>query len=99
MKLKKIGVLSLAYTLAIIYFLLGIISAIFTLLGKYLPNTAASIDPQILSLGPWILIIFPILYCMMGFISGAIIGFAYNYISQKTGGIVIYLSNEESKKK
>jgi hypothetical protein len=36
---------------------------------------------------------------MMGFISGAIIGFAYNYISQKTGGIVIYLSNEESKKK
>ena len=102
--LKKLGILSLAYVLAIFYGLAGILQG-FALAFQINDSTIrATMNPIIVSLldklGGWILLIAPffglIIGLIAGFISGIIIAVLYNFVAKWTGGIKIEF--EEHKK-
>jgi len=102
--LKKVGILSLAYVLAIFYGLAGILQG-FALAFQITDSTfRATMNTVLISfldkLGSWILLIAPffglIIGLIVGFISGIIVASLYNLISKLTGGVKIEF--EEHKK-
>lgn len=98
-KLKKIGVLSLAKLQAITMALVGfIIGIIFFIGGLFFGITTDSIG---IGMGFSFLsiIIFPIIYGVMGFIGGVIGALLYNLSSKWTGGIEIYLEDNTTPEK
>ncbi len=98
-RIKKVGILNLAYTVTIIYFILGIVLGIvLAILKTSNPGIASSIG-QDLSKLTYIQIIFvyPIAYAIGGFVISVIVGFLYNYISKMTGGISVMLVKDSEK--
>ena len=88
-KVKRIGVLSLAKILGILYAIFGlIVGALFALF----PLIGLSADETGLFFGTVSIIIFPILYGIMGFIGGIITAFFYNLIVGKVGGLEVELA-------
>ena len=88
-KVKRIGVLSLAKILGILYAIFGlIVGALFALF----PLIGLSADETGLFFGTASIIIFPILYGIMGFIGGIITAFFYNLIVGKVGGLEVELA-------
>lgn len=97
-KIEKIGVSSAAkiygLTLGILGFVIGIFYAILLtafsgLLGNSFPISGTS------GIGIIMVIVFPILYGIIGFIIGALGAFIYNFVASKIGGLEIELSNED----
>ena len=88
-KVKRIGVLSLAKLLGILYAIFGlIVGALFALL----PLFGFNADETGLFFGTVSIIIFPILYGIMGFIGGLITAFFYNLIAGKIGGLEVEIT-------
>ncbi len=99
-RLKKIKILSLAYVLTLIYLILGIILAIAQTIIKLNPQIASAINPNILDLAYWkIFLIYPFSYAFGGFITGIAIGFLYNIIAKKTGGVAFELIQDSKSSK
>ena len=88
-KLKRIGAISLANTLALIYIVLGLIWAIVTIIAMNVTAITIPVDPTVASLGYWIILVFPIVYAIVGWIMGAVIALLYNLVAKKTGGIAL----------
>ena len=97
-KIEKIGVSSAAkiygLTLGILGFVLGIFYAIFLsafsgLLGNSFPIAGAG------GIGIIMVIVFPIMYGIIGFIVGALGAVIYNFVASKMGGLEIQLSKED----
>ena len=95
-KIEKIDVASAAkiygLTLGILGFVIGIFYALFLsafsgLLGD-LPIAGAG------GLGLIMVIFFPIIYGVLGFIMGALGSVVYNFVASKIGGLEIQLSKE-----
>jgi len=98
-RLKKIKILSLAYVLTLIYLILGIIVSIAQILIKLNPQIASAINPNILNITYWqIFLIYPVSYAVGGFITGIAIGFLYNLIAKKTGGVAFELIQDSKTK-
>ena len=84
-RIRKIGVLSLANLMGIINFFLGlIIGIIFTLTSFLFSSSILGISTSLS------IIILPIGYGIVGFITGAIAGFLYNIAAKITKGIKLY---------
>ncbi|MBU5688635.1 MAG: hypothetical protein KQA41_00190 [Candidatus Aenigmarchaeota archaeon] len=83
-KIKKIGILSLAKIQAFYLGIFGIILSIIYFLAKIFVPEASDIYPR-----DDFLIFLPLLYALIGFISGAIWAFLYNLISKFTGGVEV----------
>ena len=91
-RLKKLNVISLAYTVTLIYFILGIILGIFVALLKTNPIVTNSVNPDLLNLSyTQIILLYPIAYAAGGFIISIIVGYVYNLVAKKTGGVAIQL--------
>lgn len=91
-KLKKINVLSLAYMVALINFIFGILIAISSLAIRSNQQMASVINPNLLSLTPLqILLIYPFSNLIGGFLMALVIGFLYNIFAPKIGGIAFDL--------
>lgn len=93
--IKNIKVMSLAYTVGLVYLFFGLILGIIIALAK--ENTALSfISNQTLAqLTLWeIILIYPVSYGVGGFIISVIIGLIYNQISKITGGISVELKKD-----
>ena len=77
------------------YFLLGAIMAIIALVGFYNPALKAGMHENTVALISYlkysILIVFPLIYAMLGFVLGVVAAFFYNIFSKLTGGIKIDL--------
>lgn len=89
--LKKIGVFSLGKILGAIYAVMGLIfGAIMTLLsfgtGSMMGNEGAAAG---MAFGVGSIIIFPIIYAIMGFIGGIITAVIFNAVAGFTGGLEI----------
>lgn len=94
--LRQIGVLSTATTLAIIYAILGLIFGLFiaglTIIASIVGSSSV---PQgggdLLAVGIgsalFVVIIYPVMLCIVGFIGGALMAFLYNLAAMLTGGI------------
>ena len=96
--LKKINVLSVAKTLAIIMgfigFLLGIFYFILDLILKSFTDIGVGLGIGFLGI-----IILPIAYAVIGFISGGLFSFLYNFVSNKFGGIKLELDYPQTQVK
>lgn len=84
-RIRNINPLQLGIVYAVLYALIGVIIGIcFALIGM----AASSMAPSgMFSFGWLSIIIFPILYGVIGFIGGLIVGFFYNLVAGWTGGI------------
>ncbi|HLJ87288.1 MAG TPA: DUF3566 domain-containing protein [Candidatus Angelobacter sp.] len=98
-KIKKVGILSVALTFAAIYACISLLVIPLVWLGIAL--TMGELGQKNLPLqgmttaGAFIATLFiPVVYAILGFIGGAIIGFVYNLVSKMTGGIEIELEPE-----
>lgn len=96
-KIEKIGVSSAAkiygLTLGALGFVIGLFYALFLsafsgLLDDFPISGAGGI-------GIIMVIVFPIIYGIMGFIFGALGAVVYNFVASKTGGLEIQLSKED----
>ncbi len=97
-KIEKIGVSSAAkiygLTLGILGFVIGIFYALFLsafsgLLGNSFPISSAG------GLGIVMVISFPIIYGILGFVIGALGSVIYNFVASKIGGLEIQLSKDD----
>jgi len=99
MILKKIGSLSAGCAVAIFSFLMGILQAVSVILQANTPASqlALQIGTEIANTiaNKWflVLILVPIAMALIGFISGVLSAWIYNYIIVKlTGGIKVELA-------
>ncbi len=92
MVLKKVGVLSVAKILAVVYAAIGVVAgfffAVFSLIGAAAGAAAREAAPFIGALfGVGAIIILPVFYGVLGFIIGLIVAAIYNVAARSFGGI------------
>ena len=87
-KITKLGILSVAKIQAIIMAIFGLIIGILIAIvsALHIPMQNAGFGPE---LGIAAIIIFPIMYAIIGFIAGALGAALYNVIANWIGGIEI----------
>ena len=99
-RIKKIGVLSLAYTVAILYFIGGVFTSLLLIIGKKYPTMMSAVGLPLSDVNYLlILVIYPFLYAIAGFLVGAVVAWIYNATVGLTKGIEVELSQEVKSKK
>jgi len=96
MILKKVGILSLGYVVAIFSFIMGIVQTIMIIIQIKTPLLASQFDSSVLEAlnENLIKVIFvtPLTALIIGFIAGILSALIYNYIVVKlTGGLKVEL--------
>ncbi len=102
MVLKRIGVLSLAQNMGVLYAAIGLIVGFFvsiaavigSMIGSSLEGTTEPLVGLFLGVGS--IIFFPILYGVMGFIGGIITAAIYNFVVRFTGGLELEFEGEKA---
>ena len=82
-KLLRISVLPLAKVFCYLYALVGFILGVMVTIGSFTTQESEGLG----SLGPWSLLVFPIVNAGLGFLTGAFLAWGYNLLSQWLGGI------------
>ena len=94
-EVKKINILALAKISGIILATIGLVMVFLLYLGLTFSTDvemAANFNhPLIAQFGYFSIIIFPIVFGIQGFVSGAVIAFLYNMFAEKIGGIKVEL--------
>ena len=83
MIIKRIGVQSLAKMAGAIYTLLGFVFGVFVAIFSVLGIGMAGMGGH----GVAAVVIFPVIYGVMGFVGGALTAYFYNFFAAKIGGI------------
>lgn len=86
-RLTRIDVMSTAKIYALMMAVFGLLlGAMLAIMNYFLPT--AAIEPEATyKLGWSAIVIFPIIYGLMGFLSGALMAWLYNLLAAKMGGI------------
>lgn len=100
MVLKRIGVLSLAKIMGVLYAAIGLIVGFFvsfaavigSMIGSSLEGTTEPLVGLFLGIGA--IFFFPILYGVLGFIGGIITAAIYNFVVRFTGGLELEFEGE-----
>lgn len=88
---KQFDVMSVAKIQAVIMAIFGFIAGLFiSIFGGMASIFSDSLPGATGIVGIGAIIILPIVYGIMGFISGAIGAIVYNFVASKIGGIVVY---------
>ena len=90
--LKKIGVISLAKLYSVFMFAIGFFIGLSFSFISYLAKSSFVPGPPpnmavYSAIGFWALLIFPVLYGIIGFIAGAIGALLYNLVAKSVGGL------------
>jgi hypothetical protein len=89
---KKFDVYSVAKVYAVIGvvigFFIGLMIAIFAGLGSAASDTMGFPGVGLVGMGVAAIVVAPIVYGIMMFISGAVSALIYNFVAQKIGGVV-----------
>ncbi len=93
MILKRIGPLSLAKIMGILYaaiglivgFIVSAISLIATIVGSAMDSSMGALPGMIFGMGA--IFLFPLFYGGLGFLSGLLISGLYNLVTRFTGGL------------
>lgn len=101
MRLKRLGVLSVALTAAAVYVVLGFLIGIFfamisTISGGFAAmanNEGAGAMPPFFGLifGVGAILVLPVFYGILGFVGGVLTAAIYNLMAKVTGGIEMTL--------
>ncbi len=89
-ELRKFGILSVAKMNAVLSAFMGFLIGIFyAILGTFIQTNGAQFIPGVPTflLGFGLVIVMPILYGILGFISGLILAALYNFFAPSVGGI------------
>ena len=90
--LKSVGVLSIARIMGLIYGCMGLLFAPFFLLFAILGSVAGqNRNPMAGVLGILFAMAMPFLYGLAGFVTGALGGLLYNWLSKWVGGVELEL--------
>lgn len=94
--IKKIGVMSLGKVFAVLYAILGLIVGVFMTLFSLI-GAAVGMQESTSMLGGAIVGIFsiilvPIIYGAMGFVSGLIMALLYNLVASWVGGLEVEIN-------
>ncbi len=88
MRLRSLGVLSVAKITGITYFVLGILIAMILLIIGAFSLAIAPASQKIGTLGMIVFaILAPFIYGVVGFVSGALSAVVYNFVAERVGGI------------
>ena len=89
-RIKRISPLQLGKMLALLYGILGLIAIPFLL---FMATMSAQLPPDqrgpLMAMGAGAALFAPILYAMVGFISGVIGAIIYNFVAKWAGGIEV----------
>ena len=94
-RLKSVGVMSVAKTMAVLYAALGLLGGLIffvitTVWGEMMKSGASSgMFPAIG--GAAAIVVFPLLYGCIGFVGGAIMAWLYNMVAKGSGGVELDL--------
>lgn len=96
MVVERIAPISLAKVLGAIYTVIGFVAgAMFTLFALMGAAAGAASEPEMAWMAPLFgiaaIVIFPILYGVIAFVMGLVVGGLYNLIAGRIGGIEITL--------
>ncbi len=105
MIIRRVGVFSAVKVLCLLYMFIGLIAGAFVAL-LWVWGSAGSLssgDPAgsggamgaLLGTGVIAIVIFPLVYWVMGAIGGAIMGFFYNIVASMVGGIELEVDGPE----
>jgi hypothetical protein len=97
MQLRKIGVSSAAKVMGVLYAIIGLIAGV--IIGCISLVSAGFISSQNPDMPPWFgslfgvgaIVIFPIMYGIMGLVFGAVVAAIYNGVAGMVGGIEVEL--------
>lgn len=100
MVIKHVGPLSVGKICFALYALIGLLAGLFIASFGFLLSNAAASSPDntwpMAMLGPFMgigaIIIFPIVYGVIGFIAGVIFAAFYNVVARMMGGIEVEIS-------
>lgn len=101
MEIKRVGVLSLAKILGVLYGAIGLIAGavitLFSVLGSVVGQSASSESLAVgLGIGIGSVIILPIMYGLMGLFGGCITALLYNLTARFVGGLQLEVESQES---
>ncbi|HKY60216.1 MAG TPA: hypothetical protein VJP59_04315 [Gemmatimonadota bacterium] len=96
MVIERVGPLSVGKMLGGIYAVIGfVVGALFTLFALMGAVAGASSEPEMAWLAPLLgvaaIVVFPILYGVLAFVMGVIVGGLYNLVAARFGGIEVVL--------
>ncbi len=87
--IKKIHVVPFALTMGVIEAVIGFIFGIIMFLFIGFLRTIPGFRPTVPMIGGVLLIIYPVVFFVIGFFIGAILSVVYNLIAPATGGIKV----------
>lgn len=89
--IKKFGVMSLAKVMAALYMFMGFIfGAIMTIFSLFAAGSSEAAQMGVL-FGIGAIIVFPIIYGVMGFVGGLLMGWMFNFVAPKVGGLTLHV--------
>lgn len=96
MVIERIKPVSLAKVMGAIYAVIGFVAgALFTLLALVGATAGASSDPETAWMAPLFgiaaIVVFPILYGVLAFVTGLVVSGLYNLVAARVGGIEVTL--------
>jgi hypothetical protein len=93
--ISKIHILPLAKIVAIFQAIFGLISGFFifiiNIIEHYIAPTQSTIE--LFVYGFVSILVFPIVYGILGFVIGAAIAYIYNFLTKKIGGIKVEITD------
>ncbi len=107
MELKRVDVMSLARLYAALGALVGfIIGLIVTIISLAIGSVAPLIPEATMSSTPFFwgmmgalsIIVMPITYAVLGFVSGAVSAFLYNIVAERVGGVELDLQTAKKRR-
>jgi len=90
MVVRKVGIMSYAKVSTLLMAIIGLILGIFYLIvyfGMGQAN-AVAMDPM-MQAGPWVVLIMPVVYAILGFLFGLVGAWLYNLTAKWVGGIEV----------
>ena len=94
LKLMRISMISLARILAVVYALFGIVMGFFVAVSKILGIQAEGDAAQLQAFGYGAIVILPLIYGIMGGVSGLVSGFFFNTAIKWVGPLELDLAEK-----
>lgn len=94
--IKKFGVMSFAKVSAALYAFMGFIAGAIMTLISLAASGSAGVGALGAMFGVGAIILLPIFYGIMGFIGGLLLGWAFNVVAPRVGGLSIEVEESAS---